>query len=88
MKSIYKYGVEIADSFQIDMPENAEILTCQTQNGKPFLWAIIKKDVPLKTRVFRVLGTGHPINTTEGLKYINTFQMQAGYLIFHIFEVV
>jgi hypothetical protein len=36
-KFIYKYPIEIKDEQTIELPEYAQILDVQVQNGKPFL---------------------------------------------------
>lgn len=41
MKTIYKYPLDVTDRQVIAMPEDAEILTVQVQNGKPMLWAVV-----------------------------------------------
>jgi hypothetical protein len=88
MRTIYKYGVELTDYFSIDMPTDAEILCCQIQFEKPFIWAMVNSENKLNERNFRVIGTGHLIEEKEKLQYIDTFQINGGQLIFHLFEVI
>ena len=70
------------------MPKGAEILTVQTQNDTPCIWALVDPDSETETRHFEVYGTGHDIHCDMGIerKYINTFQIQYGLLVFHLFE--
>ena len=70
------------------MPKDAEILTVQTQNGKPCLWALVDPKAETEIRVIEIFGTGHPVLSDMGTsrKYISTFQMQEGRLVFHVFE--
>jgi len=86
---IWKYDIPVEDMFMLDLPENAKILTVQTQHLKPVLWCLVDPKKQMKTRCFRLAGTGHLITQEEGdLKYIGTFQIRDGALIFHLFEIV
>jgi len=85
-KTVYKYGVEIEDEFTVHLPQGAEILTVQIQHGRPFMWALVDPSARPESRRFRLAGTGHPINN-GALTYINTFQIEGGMLIFHLFEI-
>lgn len=89
MQSVYKYPVSVHDIFTLELPEGARVLTVQAQGGAGvFLWALVDPDAPVEERAFRLAGTGHPINETNVLKYINTFQLQGGALVFHLFEMI
>ena len=85
MKTIYKYGFDIEDSFTIALPRGAEILCVQTQNGGPQLWALVDPAELKESRCFELYGTGHPYREGEQ-KYIGTFQLLHGDLVFHLFE--
>lgn len=86
MTTIYKYPVEIADEFWVEMPTGARILTVQVQNGEPFIWAQVETTAPYEPRGFRVVGTGHPMSDAEmGMPYVGTFQLEGGALVFHLF---
>ena len=86
-KTIWKYPILVQDYFEIAMPIGAQILTVQMQNGVPCIWVVVKSgiDVASENRRFTVHGTGHPVGENE--KYIGTFQMANGALVFHTFEV-
>lgn len=93
MKIIYKYPFKVFDvnaRFAIEMPEKAQILSIQMQNGKPYLWALVNTDNPLneslEDRTFVVCGTGQQIyGDTSSYKYLST--IQDGNYVWHIFEV-
>lgn len=92
MQTIWKFPVHIRNSFDLDMPVGAEVLTVQTQLigdvaqiAYPQIWAIVDPDLPNEVRSFRLRGTGQPFDGTEG-KYIGTFQALNGQLIWHLFE--
>ena len=94
MKRIFKYEIPvIRDHFFIDLPQDAEILTFQSQNEKFYIWAIVdcaeNETVVLRERYFRLIGTGHDL--TEDFrrirKYVGTAQIMGGGLVFHLFEI-
>lgn len=89
MKAVLKYPVKVTDEQFIEMPKGAEILTVQTQFGKPQMWALVDKDEERKEmRAIAIVGTGHEHEDSfwEGMAYICTFQMLEGGLIWHVFE--
>ncbi len=87
MSTIWKYILTTADEQVVEMPNGAEILSCQMQGEDLYLWALVTPGADLKTRLIRIHGTGHPVPYAERLKFISTFQMHGGALIFHVFEV-
>lgn len=85
MKVIYKYPLKVTDEQQVTMPADAAILTVQVQNGQPFLWAMIDNTCgPMTERKISIIGTGNLFRTAG--RYIGTFQMHDGLLVFHVFE--
>ncbi len=78
----------VEDIIKIEMPKDAEILTVQSQNTYPMIWAKVNPNNELEIRNFRIYGTGHKINEEEKLKYIGTFQMAGGNFIGHLFEIL
>ena len=89
-KTIYKYPVVADDIFVLDLPNGAEVLTVQIQYKEPQLWVLLDPSAPKKERAFRLAGTGHPITYDAGqnYSYINSFQLQDGNLVFHLFEIL
>lgn len=90
-KTVWKYEVRATDTFSVEMPEGAEILAVQTCQGafgfdEANMWALVDPSRPRERRTFRVYGTGHPIPFPESLRYIDTFQVRSGVLVFHLFE--
>jgi hypothetical protein len=87
--TIWKFPLTITDVQQVLMPHGAIILTCQTQGEAPVLWAIVDPDRPEANREIHMFGTGHPIPPNGGgRRYIGTFQIAGGSLVFHVFEAV
>ena len=91
MITIYKYRIEANYAVEIDMHINAEILDVQVQHGNVFLWAIVDTDAPYEKRLIEVYGTGHelkPISPVTDRKYLGTYQLEGGNLVFHVFELI
>lgn len=83
-QTIHKYSLRIDDEQVILLPKGAQILTVQIQNEQPFLWALVDPIYAEEPRKVLIRGTGHD---ALGLgRYISTFQMRGGALVFHAFE--
>ena len=85
MNSIRKYPLRIADEQTIDFPEGAEVLAVQVQKGTPCLWVRVDPAAPKTPRKIITHGTGHPVPETTG-RYIGTYQIEGGALVFHVFD--
>jgi hypothetical protein len=85
MQTVYKYPIEMHDNFLVELPIGAYVLTVQVQHGTPYIWALVDTESPTELRPFRLLGTGHPIEQPL-TRYIGTFQLNGGALVFHLFE--
>lgn len=84
---IYKYNVPVQDEFIIEMPENAQILSFQEQQGNLALWCAVYHRNPLEKRIFAIRGAGHDIDMSYVKKYIGTTQQLEGNLVWHLFEM-
>jgi hypothetical protein len=99
---IYKYPLPITDTVVIEMPDHAQILSIQNQQHEHYahfpskskpadlqIWALVDVTKPMKSRHFRIIGTGHPIykEEVEYLRYITTVVTNGGSLALHIFEL-
>ena len=83
---VYKYALIPNDLVTLEMEEGAQILAVQEQRGEPFIWALVNPRAPMRTRKFRLAGTGHDIVWREGMVHRGTFQLNGGSLVFHLFE--
>lgn len=89
MKTIYKYETYVDDKVIITMPAGAKILAVQSQNNIPCIWAEVETEAPTEDRIFEFFGTGQALNSVGNKrKYIGTFQLSGGMLVFHLFEKV
>lgn len=90
-KVIYKYTLDVSDFQELELPIGSEILTIQVQDGKAYLWALVNQDeIQKECRCIEIFGTGHQIGYDMGIsrKYISTFQLYGGSLVFHAFEYI
>jgi len=90
MKSIYKYDIPIKDEFTLDLPKGAVFVSFMMQHDNPRAWFMVNTAEPnVEKRVFRLAGTGHNMNDSDGitLKPLGSVQMSGGSLIFHLLEI-
>lgn len=88
MQQIWKYELSTTDDQTIKMPMGAEILTVQMQHRKPCIWALVNTTAKLTERNIEIFGTGNPISVVGERKYIGTYQLLDGGLVFHVFELL
>lgn len=84
---IFKYTLDVVDTQAVAMPIGAKILTVQLQKERVCLWAVCDEAAGFEFRKIAIFGTGHSMPDIP-MKYISTFQMYDGDLIFHAFEVL
>lgn len=86
--TIWKYPILTTDWQEIHIPRGADILTVQVQHGDACLWARVNPAQPPESRMIEVFGTGHEIHKDMGVerRYIGTYQLANGDLVFHVFE--
>lgn len=85
MKTIWKFPLAVVSHQAVEMPEGAEVLCVQTQNGQPQAWAVVDPARELKPMHFFIYGTGHEVTALTHKRYVGTFQMHEGSLVFHAF---
>ena len=85
MTSVWKFPIQRADAYTIDMTKDAEILHVGVQKNEPFMWARVDPDAPKERRGFRVAGTGHALYGAPE-KHYGSFMLNDGALVFHVFE--
>ena len=86
MKSIHKYSLDTVkdDKITVLMPRVAKVVMVGSQNGHPFLWAIVDTESPLHPRYFRLITTGQPVPI--GYDHIASFTRNNGESTWHLFE--
>jgi hypothetical protein len=92
MRKVYKYPLETTDEQTLTMPKGAKVLTVQNQGEQACIWAVVDLDAPVnERRTFFTYGTGYPMQEPDVVseeKYIGTYQLMGGGLVFHVFEHV
>ena len=81
--TIWKFPFAITDRQFVTMPDDAEILRIEVQDGLPCLWAMVD---PSKMRLAVMLatyGTGHQLPNDPG-EYLGTYQV--GGFVGHVFR--
>ena len=101
MKKIYKYKLETTLTQEVEMPRGAQVLCIQTQDEIPCIWALVDPTENTTSRTFEIFGTGWDVPTNslfdhDGLgpesiedrrRYVGTYQLRKGELVFHCFEI-
>ena len=83
---IWKWRLKLEEKQILSVPQGAQFLTTQTQNGNPQIWALCDETAPKVMRSIAIYGTGHPMPKNPG-QYIATFQLIDLELVFHVFEI-
>ena len=86
VKTIHKYSLDTTheDKIAVMMPRVAKIVMVGSQNGQPFLWAIVDTESPLFARHYRLIATGQPI--PGGYDHVASFTRNNGESTWHLFE--
>jgi hypothetical protein len=84
MKTIWKFTLAAVDEQEVMMPLGAEVLAVQEQHGTAQAWAIVDPEQKaLRPVHFSLRGTGNPLRVVG--RYVGTFQLKGGSLVFHAF---
>jgi hypothetical protein len=87
-KIIFKYQMPVLEDFEMELPQGAEIIRMEDQDGMFWLWAVVNTEAPLETRKFKSFKTGAMMPTDVELKYIGFcavfVQMELGLYIFEV----
>jgi hypothetical protein len=90
--TIWKYTLALLTQQQVEMPNEASILSCGSQNDEVQIWAMVDSTALAGTkgqkRTLFIVGTGHPLpRSASELRFIGTVQTHNGKLVWHIFEL-
>lgn len=84
---IWKWTLAVTDVQTIQMPVGATVLTVQVQGEEPQIWALVDETIHRYTsRKFAAYGTGNPMPDGDPGRYVGTYQIHGGALVFHVFE--
>ena len=82
MRTVWKFNIPLEGS--IAMPDGAQPLAVQVQDGAPCLWAMVDPSQPSVLYPIHVMDTGQRMAEPVG-RYVGTFQLAGGSLVFHLF---
>lgn len=89
MNKIFKYTLETTDQQILKLPKGAKILSLQTQNNIPCIWAMIDTHAieTEEQHIINTYGTGHqlPLDMSNQV-FLGTYQLMNGALTFHVFK--
>ncbi len=94
MRTIWKYEIDpqyLNDpkGFEIEMPVVRDLLSFQTQQGTPVLWATVESQAAIEPVRFYLVGTGAEIPTPAILStYRGSCQLIGGLIVCHLLEPV
>ena len=87
---IWKFPLEVTDVQDIEIPHGSILLSVQTQNKTPCLWALIYNTEAEKEVIrLRTIGTGNPISDEDfdPRDFLGTYQLGGGSFVGHVFQV-
>lgn len=89
-RAIWKFHLPVVPRLILQMPMAATVLSVGNQREEINLWALVSPTAPVETRVFAVIGTGHPLppEADAKWKFLGTVPLMGGSLMFHVFEVL
>jgi hypothetical protein len=88
MTTVYKYLIVPNDIIELELPAGAKLLKVAEQRDRVHLWALVDTAAPPERRKFLLTGTGTIISVpAEQLQHVDTWLMQEGRLVFHLFEI-
>lgn len=84
MPTIWKFEPDLT-AMTILAPAGATVLSVMEQRDQLQVWALVNSANAPELIQLQIYGTGHPVPENPG-RFINTFQMAGGDLIFHAFQ--
>jgi len=84
-ETIWKFPVSLVGHQTIEVPCDAVPLCVQVQHEVVCIWYRVSPDAPAQFRSIYIHETGHDLSP-NARKYIGTFQIRGGRLVFHVFE--
>lgn len=82
---VWKYPLRLVDKDVVRMPRHAEVVLVDSQGDSLCLWAIVNPDNVREERTFRIVGTGHHMDSGPGVTHVGSCQQ--GWSVWHVFEV-
>lgn len=88
MTTIHKFEVSPLGNFVCCLPQGAKFCHVAEQRKEEInMWFEVDTDNPRVERHFAVYGTGQPIHESN-VKYLGSFILMNGELVFHLHELL
>lgn len=84
---VWKFPIDIISRPILHMPQGAQIVKVDTQQGEPFVWALVNPTNEKEERRFYLAGTGHEIEDIDSKTHVGSFFMAEQRLVWHLFEI-
>lgn len=84
--TIWKEELGAVGVQEISIPQGSEILCLREQHGHPCIWFRCDPSADKEKKTVTIVGTGHNAPSPEEAKYLGTFFIEGGILVFHVFE--
>lgn len=82
---IYKYSLEVTDEQLIQLPKYAQFVSLQVIRGQPCAYFLVDENETEKELIkFLTFGTGHDVMGVAWYKFLGTYQLHNGELVFHV----
>ena len=77
MKSaVYKYLIPFQEDFDLKLPKGSKVVRIDTDNGNPYLWALVPVDeTEIYTYKFKSSKTGGIIDHSDDLIFLDTYSI-------------
>ena len=82
-RAIFKYELKITEQQVVFLPDQAEIISVDNQDGTLCLWAIVGTNSRKVDRHIEIVGTGSPMPNVERI-FLGTVLMPP--FVWHVFE--
>jgi hypothetical protein len=86
MRAIHKYVLEITDEQVVPMGKHPIMRHVWMQGGQLCVWVEVTADKPLRGRVIRIFGTGHPMGEVAPWPFIGTAVDELRGLVWHVYD--
>lgn len=84
--TVFKFDLTLETHQNIKIPRDHQILSIQTQRGKPRMWVRVNPESEPTTVALHTVCTGCPF-AFDVSKFLGTYQVQSGDLVFHVFQI-
>lgn len=85
--TVWKFELPMNDTCCVAMPKGCVPLFVGEQRNTCCVWCLCDPTADKVSRLFRIAGTGHPIDPADTKTYIGSVLLLDGSLVFHVFDL-